>query len=141
MNNEDEKNMELINLWAKFWNEKKPEELAKIFVDDLTYEDIATGTISHTANELIAFLKRTYTFSSDIQFVLKDSFIKGNKGCVEWLMIGTQTGPLEGGVPPTNKKFEVKGLSVLSFQDGKIKSCSDYCNMMTILKQIGLINK
>ena len=56
-------------------------------------------------------------------------------------MIGTQTGPLKGGIPATNKKFEIKGSSVFSFEGEKIKICSDYCDMMTLMKQIGLMEK
>ena len=51
MNNLDEKHLELINLWCKFWNERKPEELVKIFNDNFIYEDVATSTINKSKDE------------------------------------------------------------------------------------------
>ena len=141
MNNLDEKHLELINLWCKFWNERKPEELVKIFTDNFIYEDVATSTINKSKDELISFMKSVYTTSPDIKWTLKNPFVKDNNGCTEWTMIGTQTGPLKGGIPATNKKFEIKGSSVFSFEGEKIKTCSDYCDMMTLMKQIGLMEK
>ena len=85
-------------------------------------------------------MESVYAKSPDIKFIVKNSFVKDNRGCAEWIMVGTQTGPLKGGIPPTNKKFEIKGTSVFSFEGEKIKSCSDYSDMLTLMKQIGLIN-
>ena len=141
MENLDEKHQELLNLMFKYWSEKKPDELIKILAKEFTYEDVPTGTISHTPDELKAFLNRVYTMSPDIKFILKNSFIKDNKGCAEWIMTGTQTGPLQGGIPATNKTFEVKGSSVYTFEGGKFKTVSDYCDMLTFMKQIGIIKK
>ena len=137
----DKIHLDLINLWSKYCSEKKPDELINIFTDEFIYEDVATGTISHNEKELREFMESVYTKSPDIKFIIKNSFVKDNRGCAEWIMVGTQTGPLKGGIPPTNKKFEIKGTSVFSFEGEKIKGCSDYSDMLTLMNQIGLINK
>ena len=134
----DEKHQELIKLIFKYWSEKEPEKLFNILSEKFTYEDVASGTISHTKEELKAFMDSTYTMAPDIKFIMTSCFVKNNKGCAEWLMVGTQTGPLQGGLPATNKSFEVKGASVYTFEGDKVKICSDYCDMMTFLKQIGV---
>ena len=141
MSDLEEKHQELINLVFKYWTEKKPEELFKIFVKDFIYEDVASGIISRNPDELRAFMNSTYTMAPDIKFVLKNCFVNGNNGCSEWIMVGTQTGPLQGGLPTTNKKFEVKGASTYTFDGDKVKTCSDYCDMMTFMKQIGVIKQ
>ena len=42
------------------------------------------------------------------------------------------------GLPATNKTFEVRGATVVDFTDGKIRRNSDYWNLATYLKQVGL---
>jgi ketosteroid isomerase-like protein len=39
----------------------------------------------------------------------------------------------------TGKQVEVRGASILEFADGKIRRCSDYWDMATFLKQLGLM--
>ena len=135
----DEKHQELIKSVGKYWSEKEPEKLFNILSEKFTYEDVSTGTISHTREDLKAFMDGIYSMAPDIKYILKSCFVSNNKGCSEWVMVGTQTGPLQGGLPATNKKFEVKGASVYTFEGDKIKSCADYCDMMTLFKQIGVI--
>jgi ketosteroid isomerase-like protein len=42
-------------------------------------------------------------------------------------------------MPATNKPFRVRGASVVEFRDGKINRESDYWDLATYLKQVGLI--
>ncbi len=137
----EEKYSELIGLWGKYWNERKPAELIKIFTKEFIYEDVPTHTVNHNGEELTKFMNSIYTMAPDIKWTLTNCFVKENKGCAEWLMVGTQTGPLEGNIPATNKPFEVKGASVFLFEGDKIKSCSDFSDLMTLLKQIGVVKK
>jgi ketosteroid isomerase-like protein len=41
-------------------------------------------------------------------------------------------------MPATNKPFEVRGSSIVEFRDGKISRNSDYWDLATYMKQVGL---
>jgi steroid delta-isomerase-like uncharacterized protein len=56
---------------------------------------------------------------------------------IEWIWRGRQTKDLPG-LPATNKTFEVRGATVVDFTDGKISPNSDYWDLATYMKQVGL---
>jgi steroid delta-isomerase-like uncharacterized protein len=73
-----------------------------------------------------------------VTFEVTSRFASGTQGGVEWVMRGTHRGDLPG-MPATGKQVEVRGASILEFADGKIRRCSDYWDMATFLKQLGLM--
>ena len=62
----------------------------------------------------------------------------GKWGAVEWVWRGKQTKDLPG-LPATNRPFQVRGASIVEFRDAKISRCSDYWDLATYMKQVGLI--
>ena len=53
---------------------------------------------------------------------------------------GVHTGPLQtptGTIPPSNKSIEMPACQVVRVEGGKIKSASQYFDMLTMLTQIG----
>jgi steroid delta-isomerase-like uncharacterized protein len=58
---------------------------------------------------------------------------------MEWTMSGTQTGEMPG-MPATGKTFSLRGASVVELRDGKLTRCSDYWDLVTLLKQLGLMS-
>ena len=55
----------------------------------------------------------------------------------EWILKGTHNGAA-GPFPPTGKPFAIRGASVGTRQDGKIKTNHDYWDMASFLAQLGL---
>jgi len=57
---------------------------------------------------------------------------------------GTHTGPLEtaeGTIPASGKRQETPAAIVLTFEGDKIKENKQYFDLMTLLKQIGALDK
>lgn len=69
---------------------------------------------------------------------MTSGFVAGTWAGGEWIMRGTHTGDLPG-LPATGKGVSVRGSSIIELQDGKIRRCSDYWDMATLLRQIGLM--
>jgi hypothetical protein len=42
-------------------------------------------------------------------------------------------------MPATGKSIEVRGASIFEFTGNPIRRCTDYWDMVTLLKQLGLI--
>ena len=53
----------------------------------------------------------------DINFRIDDVIVEGNQVVTKWHLTGTQTGPLEG-MPPSNKKVSVDGVSIDKIENG-----------------------
>jgi hypothetical protein len=73
----------------------------------------------------------------DVTFELRSSFANGTGGSAEWVMRGTHKGDLPG-LPATGKRMDVRGASIFEFSGNKIRRCSDYWDMATLLNQLGL---
>ena len=94
------------------------------------------GVMNRSTAELRAFAEGVFTRLPDVTFELQSSFADGTRGGAEWVMRGMRDLP---GMPATGKRVEVRGASIFEFASDKIRRCSDYWDMATYLKQLGLI--
>jgi steroid delta-isomerase-like uncharacterized protein len=56
---------------------------------------------------------------------------------VQWLMRGTNTGPLRG-LFPTGRTVALPGVDVITIRDGEIRSVEGYFDRQTMAEQLGL---
>jgi steroid delta-isomerase-like uncharacterized protein len=73
-----------------------------------------------------------------VTFELTSRLATGRQGGAEWVMRGTHRGDMPG-LPATGKQVDLRGASIFDLADGKIRRCSDYWNVATFLKQLGLM--
>ena len=124
-----------IERWAAHWSAHDLERLLPLFSEDVIYEDVAMGAMNRGGAELRAFAEGVFSRFSDVTFELQCSFADGTRGGAEWVMRGTRD---VRGMPATAKRVEVRGASIFEFVGDKIRRCSDYWDMATYLKQLGL---
>ncbi len=101
-------------------------------------EDVPTSTVNHGKAEIKAFLSAIFNAFPDSKVELHSRFSSGTLAGAEWTWSGTQTGDLSG-VPATNKYASVRGASVSELQGNKFRRWSDYWDMATFLRQVGLM--
>jgi steroid delta-isomerase-like uncharacterized protein len=111
--------------------------LLALFTEDVVYEDVTMGVVNHGTAELRAFGEGFFSGFPDVIFELRSSFANGARGGAEWNMRGTHKGDLPG-MPATGKRVDVRGASIFEFAGDRIRRCSDYWDMATLLKQLGL---
>ena len=104
----------------------------------MIYEDVTFGVVNRGRSQLRAFAEPFFSGFPDITFDMQSSFANGSGGGSEWIMRGTHKGDLPG-MPATGKRMEVRGSSTFEFAGGRIRRCSDYWDMATFLKQLGLM--
>jgi steroid delta-isomerase-like uncharacterized protein len=129
----------VLDQWAVSWSSGDVEKLLPLFTDDVRYEDVTLGAVNQGKNALRDFAATTFGAFADLQFELKSRLVAadGRSGAMEWIWRGRQTKDLPG-LPATNKTFEVRGATVVDFTDGKISRNSDYWDLATYMKQVGL---
>jgi len=120
------------------WSAHDMDRLLRLFTDDAVYEDVTMGVVNRGGAQLRAFGEGFFSGFPDVTFELRSSFASPSGGGAEWIMRGTHTGDLPG-MPATGRRIEVRGASIFEFTGDKIRRCSDYFDMVTLLKQLGLM--
>ena len=110
----------------------------RLFTEDCVYEDVTFGVLNHGKGELRAFAEGIFAAFPDFRIELKSQFVAGERGAMEWVMAATHEGDMQG-MPATHKKFSVRGATVVDLDGTKIRRNSDYWDLSTFLKQIGLM--
>jgi len=129
----------VLDQWAVSWSSGDVDKLLPLFTDDVRYEDVTFGAVNQGKNALRDFAATTFGAFADLKFELESRLVAadGRSGAMEWTWRGRQTKDLPG-LPATNKTFEVRGATVVDFTDGKISRNSDYWDLATYMKQVGL---
>jgi steroid delta-isomerase-like uncharacterized protein len=129
----------VLDQWVVAWSSSDVERLLPLFADSVDYEDVPFGAASHGKDALRDIAAGTFAGFADFKFELKSRFVAadGKSGAIEWIWRGRQTKDFPG-LPATNKPFEVRGTTVVEFTDGKISRNSDYWDLATYMKQVGL---
>jgi len=120
--------------WIAAWNSHSPDKMLPVFTDDVFYEDVAFGEVSHGQAELRKFAAEEFDGVPDLELKLVKANIQGGHGTIEWTFTGT-----DKGVFKTGKKFTVRGVSVIDVRDGKISRSLDFYDVATIMRQVGVL--
>ena len=130
----DADNTALLQAELDAWNSHNPDALVALFTEDVVYEDVTLGVVNRGTAELRAFAEGVFTAIPDVNFPMVSSFLKGGKGFLEWIFKGTDVG-----MYGTGKAFSLRGGSVIEVHGTKIARQSDYWDLATLLRQIGLL--
>ncbi|KAF4986335.1 hypothetical protein FDECE_16003 [Fusarium decemcellulare] len=86
--------------------------------------------------ELLGMMRGAFP---DIQWAVQETISEGDNVVGRFKTRGTQTGPFMG-FPPTGKKFEIVGMNLFRFSEGKIIEEQGLPDLFGILVQIGAVN-
>jgi steroid delta-isomerase-like uncharacterized protein len=118
--------------WIAAWNSHDPEKMLPLFTEDVFYEDVAFGEVSHGHAEVRKFALSEFEGVPDLELKLLRADIHGSHGTIEWTFNG-----IDKDVFKTGKKFSVRGVSVIELRDGKISRNLDFYDAATIMRQVG----
>jgi steroid delta-isomerase-like uncharacterized protein len=120
--------------WIAAWNSRNPDKMLPLFTDDIFYEDVAFGEVSHGSAELSKFAASEFEGVPDLELKLLRASVHNGHGTIEWTFSGT-----DKGIYKTGKRFSVRGVSVIDLRDGKIFRNLDFDDSATIMRQVGLL--
>src|SRR5438046_9988924 len=98
------------------------------------YVQMSFGMTSQGTSNIHDFAQFFFTVVPDLHVEYLDSTIKGGHGTIEWIFSGT-----DKGIYSTGKTFSVRGVTVIDVHGGKISRNSDYYDLATILRELGLL--
>ncbi len=112
------------------------------FAADSTFTDIPSGRTlpgSEGYKQLVLFFVEAFP---DSRIEQTNAFATEDQVVLEITGRGTNTGPLHlptGDVPATGRSAEQRFCDVTQFRNGKIVSFHIYYDLMTLLRQLGLV--
>jgi steroid delta-isomerase-like uncharacterized protein len=127
--------------WAKEWfntfsSPTGTEKLGTYYADDVQFEDVI---FAHKCNGLAELRKFFSAFGSpeagEHAFTVTAYAGGSDGGAVEWTWQAKHGGDFLG-VPAKGKQTNVKGVSILTFKNGKIASQHDYWDANAALQQL-----
>jgi steroid delta-isomerase-like uncharacterized protein len=130
---------ELLVELAEAWTAHDVDKLLSLCTDDCIYEDVTMAVVNRGKGDLRTFANGVLAAFPDFKMNVTCAVVAGDGAAIEWTMAGTHKGDLPG-MPATGKPFTVRGASMCEIQSGRIKRISDYWDMTTFLKQIGLMH-
>jgi steroid delta-isomerase-like uncharacterized protein len=72
----------------------------------------------------------------DLRMTVEDQVAEGDRVVSRWRAEGTHRGELMG-IPPSENRISVEGITIDRFEDGKIVEAWDNADMLGMLQQLG----
>jgi steroid delta-isomerase-like uncharacterized protein len=125
--------MEPVNKFYQVYNEANP---------DLWEEAVSTDYVGHVNSHTIpgrdagkGFVVGLIQAFPDIHYTVEDTLIQGDKVVTRWSATGTHTGDLYG-MPPTNKKANMLGITIFRIADGQIAELWNVWDQAGLMQQL-----
>ncbi|MES2891958.1 MAG: ester cyclase [Bacteroidota bacterium] len=125
------------NLWDEIVNQGK--------LDKFNDSNFTTNVVMHASPTDIvgidsarAYYANYLTGFSGITFTIKDVFGMENKLVKHWNFKGTHTG-IFFGIPPSNKKVDIDGVTLVRMENGKVAEERDFMDNLEFMQQLGII--
>jgi steroid delta-isomerase-like uncharacterized protein len=125
--------------WASAWTAHDADAVVAWYAADGTHR-MASGNTYRGHAELRDMVERTLGAYPDLAFAVRGAFSgdDGHRFAIEYTMHGHQQGAI-GDRPGTGQAIEIDGALVgTTDADGRVTTCVDYLDHLTIRRQLGL---
>ena len=130
----------LIRRWFdEVWDKKMSETIDELFPEDAVMWGVGRPEdSSRGAGVFKELYYRMIHACPDVKITLDDVVQENDKAFARWTLTMTHTG--EGlGVPPTNGRVEIKGMSACRVRDGKIMEGWNVWDQLGMARQLGML--
>lgn len=119
------------------WNSHDIERVAPFYAPDYIGEDVGQARPQYGPDERCRVLASYVRAFPDLHFT-GESIVQGNRVALSWTMTGTHQGTLMR-IPPTGRRVSVRGVSLLTIEDGKITHGRNIWDTAGLLRALGLL--
>jgi steroid delta-isomerase-like uncharacterized protein len=132
-----EENIVLMRRWFKeVWNEGRVQTIYDLMADNaIGVGQDQPGVEIHGPADFVALFNRIHGAFPDIKITLEDAFGADDKVVVRWSAVMTHTGD-HLGIPATNKKVRVTGITIVRIEKGKIVEGWDNWDQLALMQQV-----
>jgi steroid delta-isomerase-like uncharacterized protein len=120
------------------WNSHDINRVISFYAPDYVGADIAQASPLHGHDGLRVMLENYLRAFPDLRFVIIDTVIQDSRIAITWLGQGTHQGTIMN-IPPTGRKVEVRGVSIVDVQDGLVVRGQYIWDLASMLRHMGLL--
>ncbi len=99
------------------------------------HEDLGLGFRGEGLDQIKGFMRQTFAQIPDFDWRPTNILADGPEAAAEWTLAGTYSGDTPQG-PVKNRRFSIRGVSVVVTDHGKIIRFSDYYNLADFHRQV-----
>jgi len=114
------------------------ERAAALYAPDYEEVDVAQAAVPVGSDGIQRTLAYYLHAFPDLQLTLEDLIMEGNRAVLVWTLHGTHRGTFMH-IPPTGRSIAVRGTSLLTIADGKIRRGLRIWDVAGLLRAIGLL--
>lgn len=128
------RNRQTSRRWfEEVWNERNDEAAGQMMTPDAVGHSEAGNMVG--LDEFLAFRNRFLDAFPDLRFEVESTMADGDDAAVRWVARGTHSGDALG-FPPCNRPVEIRGMSWLCFEDGRMIEGWDSWNMGGLMQHL-----
>jgi len=120
------------------WNSHDLEQILGFYAPEYIGEDIGQAFPLRGRDALRGMLENYWRAFPDLQFKILSSLVEGSRIAILWLGEGTHQGTFMN-IPPTGRRLEVRGVSMLDVEDGLIRRGQYVWDLAGMLRHMGLL--
>ncbi|MDT8436664.1 MAG: nuclear transport factor 2 family protein [Gemmatimonadota bacterium] len=120
------------------WETGDVELLAEIAAPGIVYDDVPNGERFEGLEEASGYVRHVHAWAGQVDIEVTAVHGNGDAAYAEWVMTGVQDRPIPGRIPvATDRKFEIRGLTLVETRDGRIARAADYMDVLRFVVQLG----
>jgi len=127
----EEQNKELFHKFIEEWSNKNVDFVKDIYAPDFISSD------NESKEEAIENDKTAWEAFPDLKVTIKESVALGDIVFATLIFTGTHKGTFSG-IPATGNRFEISGMNLCCFKNGKIIEEREELNMLSLFEQLGM---
>jgi steroid delta-isomerase-like uncharacterized protein len=120
------------------WNSHDIEKALSFYSPEYVGDDVGQASLLRGHEGLRAMLEIYWQAFPDLQFRVTDRLIQDSRLVVVWVAEGTHQGTIMN-IPPTGHKVEVRGVSIIDVENGKVVRGQYIWDLAGMLRHMGLL--
>lgn len=125
-------------LFEEVWNKGYAPVADELFAPTYTHHDSSTpdlGRGPESEKKRVTLYRNAFP---DIRFTIEDMLAEGETVVARWSCRGTHKGELNG-IAPTGKQFNINGISIARFTNGKMFEGYVNWDALGLMQQLGVV--
>ncbi len=129
---------QLVQNLIEAWNAHDANQVAALYAPDYEEEDIAAADRHRSPIAARAKFILYLRAFPDLRLEAEEIVIQGNNAALSWILTGTHRGSLMN-IPATGRSVRVRGVSMMTMADGRIKRTCRVWDLAGLLRTFGLL--
>ena len=129
---------QIVTELVEAWNAHNPERVAALYAQTHEGTDVGVANPLRGPEAVRQMVTRYLGAFPDLEFTEQETIVQGQRAALMWQARGTHRGPLMN-IPATNRRTEMRGMSLLTVEDGKITRETSIWDVAGFLRSIGLL--